>query len=161
MHIIVAPYPALDSHSDHKFSSIALFEAIKKSGLINGELYLYTNHYVLNEFYPYGKIGGIVSLPPNFEKAIYFNSIHSHSLSIDDQKNKIFGLEAHNDLRLDTEWLSSKGAIKHAYANIKRDINGKDNSYYKRAVRSNELFFVVKIANIYDQNNLDKIIGNF
>ncbi|CAN0356916.1 unnamed protein product [Scytosiphon promiscuus] len=159
--IIVAPYPALDSHSDHKLSSIALFEALKKSGIKNGELYLYTNHYVLNEFYPYGKIGGIVSLPPNFEKAIYFNNIYSHPLSLDDQKNKIFGLEAHNDLRLDTEWLSSKGAIKHAYANIKRDINGKDNSYYKRAVRSNELFYVVKIANIYNQNNLDKIIGDF
>ena len=43
--IIVAPYPALDSHPDHKFSSIALFEAIKISNKIDGHLYLYSNHF--------------------------------------------------------------------------------------------------------------------
>jgi len=37
--IIVAPYPELDGHPDHKFSSIALFEAIKKAGIKKGDLY--------------------------------------------------------------------------------------------------------------------------
>ena len=157
--IIVAPYPALDSHSDHKLSSVALFEAIKKAGIKKGKFYLYTNHYVLNEFYPYGKTGGIVSLPPNFEKDIYFDGIYSHNLSESDQIDKIFALEAHNDLRLDTEWRSTKGAIKNAYANFKRDIKGQNNSYFKRAVRSNELFFVLNVASIYNQNNLDRVVG--
>ena len=157
--IIIAPYPALDRHYDHKLSSVALFEAIKKLGIKNGYLYLYTNHFVLNEYYPYGKIGGVISLPPNFGKEVYFNGIYSHSLSINKQKDKIFALEAMNDLRLDTEWRSSKGAIKKVLYNIKRDIMGKDNSYYKRAVRSNELFFVIKIGNIYDQNILNRIVG--
>lgn len=159
--IIVAPYPALDNHPDHKLSSIALFEAIKKSGIRKGDLYLYTNHFLLNERYPYGKVGGIVSLPPNFGKSIYFDNIKSHTLSIDHQKDKIFALEAMNDLRLDTEWRSSIGAIKHALSNIKRDITGSENSYYKKAVRSNELFFVIKIADIYNQKKLNRIINKF
>ncbi|PHS71590.1 MAG: N-acetylglucosaminylphosphatidylinositol deacetylase [Methylophaga sp.] len=157
--VIVTPYPALDDHHDHKMTSIALFEAIKKLGIKSGDLYLYTNHLTLNEYYPYGKIGGIVSLPPNFEKTIYFDSIKSHTLSITNQQDKIFALEAMHDLRPDTEWRSSKGAIKNVFANIKRDIRGNGNSYYKRAIRSNELFFTVNIANIYDQEKLNRIIG--
>jgi hypothetical protein len=76
-----------------------------------------------------------------------------------DQKDKIFALEAMNDLRLDTEWRSSAGAIALAYKNIKRDILGNGYSLYKKAVRRNELFFVVAIKNIYNEKNLDRIIG--
>ena len=111
--IIVTPYPALDRHSDHKLSSVALFEAIKKSGIKDGYLYLYTNHFILNKYYPYGKIFGAVSIPPSFGKEKYFDGIYSYNLTIDKQKDKVFALEAMNDLRLDTEWRSSKGAIKH------------------------------------------------
>jgi len=158
--IIVTPYPALDRHSDHKLSTIALFDAIKKSGIKSGYLYLYTNHFVLNSFYPYGEMGGVVSLPPNFGSTIYFDSVYSHALTIDKQKDKIFALEAMNDLRLDMEWRTIRGAIKLLVYNIKRDVFGLDYSYYRRAVRSNELFFVVNIADIYNEGDLKKIIGN-
>ncbi len=159
--IIVTPYPALDWHKDHKLSSIALFEAIKKSGIKKGKLYLYTNHFVLNEYYPYGNMGEMVSLPPDFKKAIYFDGIYSHPLSIDHQKDKIFALEAMNDLRPDTEWRFPAGAIKMAAFNIKRDIMGEEESYYRRAIRSNELFFVIEIGNIYNKEKLNRIIGIF
>jgi len=157
--IIITPYPALDRHSDHKMSSVALFEAIKKSGIKNGYLYLYTNHFVLNEYYPYGKIFGAVSIPPNFGEEKYFDGVYSYNLTIDKQKDKIFALEAMNDLRLDTEWRTSRGAIKEARRNIRRDILGRSNSYYRRAVRSNELFFVINIDNIYNQKILNRIVG--
>lgn len=74
---------------------------------------------------------------------------------------KIFALEANNDLRLDTEWRSAEGAINWAYSTIKRDLKNSNNSYFKRAVRSNELFFVIKISELYHQDNFDKIIGEF
>jgi LmbE family N-acetylglucosaminyl deacetylase len=162
--IIVTPYPALDNHKEHKLSSIALFEAIKKSGIRKGDLYLYTNHFVLSEHYPYGKMGGIVDLPPNFGKSIYFNSIYSHTLSIEKQKDKIFALEAMNVLRHDTGLIFSKGAVKLAklvISKIKRDILGQDNSYFRRAIRSNELFFVVEINNIYNEEKLKRILGEW
>ena len=158
--IIIAPYPALDNHYDHKLSSVALFEAIKKIGIKEGSLYLYTNQLEFNAYYPYGKMGGVLSLPPNFTKNnVYFDGIYSHALSINKQKDKILALEAMNDLRPDTEWRFSEGAIKQVYLNIKRDITGKDNSYFRRAVRSNELFFIIKISNLYDQKILNRITG--
>jgi len=157
--IIVTPYPVLDRHDDHKLSSIAVFDAIKKVGMHKGLLFLYTNHLVLNEYYPYGNIGGVVSLPPYLGKAIYFDSIYSHGLSMDTQKDKIFALEAMNDLRLDTEWRFSQGAVRLAFSNLERDIKGKNKSYYRRFVRSNELFFVVNISDIYDGKKLNRIIG--
>ncbi|MBF0467940.1 MAG: PIG-L family deacetylase [Desulfamplus sp.] len=158
--IIVAPYPALDKHPDHKFSSIALFEAIKKTGTRSGSLYLYTNHFVLNEYYPYGKAGGVISPPPFFSRdIIYFNSLYSHHLSADRQKDKILSLEAMNDLRPDTTWRFSEDSIKMAVASIRRDIMGQNVSYYRRAVRDNELFFVVDINDIYDRYILNQITG--
>ncbi|MBF0209904.1 MAG: PIG-L family deacetylase [Desulfamplus sp.] len=163
--IIVAPYPAIDKHPDHKFSSIALFDSIKMAAtrqssshdIRRGYLYLYTNHLVLNEYYPYGKMGSVISLPPAFDSAIYFKTIYSHYLSNDRQSEKILSLEAMNDLRLDTSWRFSIGAIKMAIASVKRDIMGKNVSYYRRAVRSNELFFVIPISDIYNQAVVDKI----
>ncbi|MBF0257316.1 MAG: PIG-L family deacetylase [Desulfamplus sp.] len=175
--IIVAPYPALDKHPDHKFSSIALFEAIKKAGIRSGSLYLYTNHFVLNEYYPYGNAGGVISPPPFFSQdtisppsfffqdnffpqdKIYFKSLYSHHLSDDRQKDKILSLEAMNDLRPDTTWRFSEDAIKMAVASIRRDIMGQNISYYRRAVRNNELFFVVDINDVYDRYILKCITG--
>ncbi|MBF0228400.1 MAG: PIG-L family deacetylase [Desulfamplus sp.] len=191
--IIVAPYPAIDKHPDHKFSSIALFEAIKRAAISNkqkkiedseeeqneiysihsnsdnknhssydirrGYLYLYTNHLVLNEYYPYGKIGGVISPPPAFKETIYFKGIYSHLLSPDRQREKILSLEAMNDLRPDTSWRFSEDALKMAIMSIKRNILGKDVSYYRRAVRNNELFFVIPISDIYNQLILNRIIG--
>lgn len=157
--IIVTPYPALDTHPDHKLTTVALIEAIKTLGIKEGYLYLYSNHYIFNEYFPYGKEGGTISLPPNFESNIYFDSIYSHSLTLDKQKDKVFALEAMHDLRLDTEWRFTKPVIKLAWEQIKRDVRGDDNSYYKRSVRSNELFFVVKIKNVYDKNILEHLNG--
>ncbi|MBF0205159.1 MAG: PIG-L family deacetylase, partial [Desulfamplus sp.] len=158
--IIVAPYPAIDKHPDHKFSTIALFEAIKKAGIRSGYLYLYTNHFVLNEYYPYGKMGGVISLPPAFDHSLYFRSIYSHTLSPDRQKDKIMSLEAMNDLRPDTTWRFSQDAVKMAIASIRRDIFGQNISYYRRAVRNNELFFVIDINDIYNPTLLSCITGD-
>ncbi|WP_299589298.1 PIG-L family deacetylase [uncultured Microbulbifer sp.] len=157
--LIVTPYPLLDSHDDHKFSSVALFEAIKKADIRAGHLYLYSNHFSLNDYFPYGKEGGAISLPPNFGSEIYFDSVYSHPLSLYKQKEKVFALEAMNDLRLDTEWRFFKGSVKNLLRNSKNIILGEENSYYKRSIRSNELFFVVDIINIYDEDVLSSLIG--
>jgi hypothetical protein len=158
--IIVTPYPAIDAHPDHKFSSIALFEAIKRSDLHSGELYLYSNHFELNEFYPYGKPGGIVSLPPNFSKPLFFNSVYSHTLPIKIQRDKVIVLDSMSDLRPGLEWRTTEGAFNLAFFNLNRDIYGRENSYYKKAIRSNELFFIVKTSDLYDEKKLNMLKGS-
>lgn len=156
---VVAPYPALDKHPDHKFSSVALFEAIRRAGITRGRLYLYTNHFILNAYYPYGEAGSAVTLPPGFGRPLPVDALYSHPLSPGKQVDKLFALEAMNDLRLDTEWRSPAGAVDLAVASLKREIQGREKSYFRRAVRSNELFFVVEIARLYNEKTLREIQG--
>jgi LmbE family N-acetylglucosaminyl deacetylase len=157
--IIVTPYPALDTHPDHKFTTIALVEALKKANIRKGELFLYSNHFLYNEYYPYGKAGGTISLPPHFKNDIYFDSIYSYPLSMIKQKDKLFALEAMHDLRLDTEWRFPRYPIKLFKKQIEKRIEGKNKSYFKRSVRSDELFFIIDIDNIYDENILGHLKG--
>ncbi|MGB5445822.1 MAG: PIG-L family deacetylase [Psychromonas sp.] len=147
--IIITPHPEIDSHNDHKFTSIALFEALKNSKHQSGELFLYTNHHPLSKYYPYGQATHVMTLPPNIEptKGFYFNSIYSQDTPIDAQKDKFIALEAMYDLRIETEWLSIIGSIKILSRAIKRKLIG-DKTYFRRSIRSNELFFVVKIKNL-------------
>ena len=154
--IILSPYPGVSNHPDHKLTTVALFEAIQKIGLKTGSVYMYANDNVLGgNFYPYGEIYSLISLPPSFEKEYYFNSIYYHPLSFSEQNDKLLALEAMNDLRPDTEWRSSKGSIRKAFRTTFKNTFGLDRSYYRRAIRQNELFFIVDIANLYN----DKILG--
>jgi len=151
--IIVTPYPAMDTHTDHKYATIALLEALKKAKIMKGKLYLYTNHYLTGETYPYGEVGEAISLPPDYKKAFYFNSIYSHPLSQNRQNNKVFALEAMSDLRFNKQKLFFDDKCKN-----KIHFLCEETSYLRRAVRSNELFFVVEIKNIYDEKVYQKLI---
>lgn len=152
--IIVLPHPQMDRHSDHQFSTLAILQALKNLDIRNGELFLYSNHHVKTEFFPFGKTGGTISLPPNFDEDYYFHSVYSHHLTEEDQKEKVLALDAMNDLRLNTEWRFWDKLLELSYQNFKVSLKGQENSYFKRAIRSNEFFFVVPINDLYDGNKL-------
>jgi len=141
--IIVTPHHALDKHSDHQYTSKAVYEALKKANIKKGLLFLYTNHANRSEYYPYGQVGDAITLPPEMDSAIYFNSIYSHPLSKATQKNKILVLEQMSDLRFTPE-----GSLFQSPCKDKLDLLCKDYSYLRRSVRSNELFFIIDIKNI-------------
>lgn len=153
--IIVTPYPALDWHADHKFSTLAVIIAIKGLNLQQGQLFLYTNHLTANNYFPYGQQGELVPIPPDFSQSLYFDSIYSYSLP--DPKEKIFALEAMHDLRLDTSWLDISGAFKILGKTLGNKLLFKDQTYFRRAVRANELFFVVNFASLYDKKIMQKL----
>ena len=152
--IIIAPYPQIDRHPDHKFTTIALIEALKKLHINKGKLLLYTNHYVASEYYPFGKRGDPVTLPPNYSNLIYFDSIYSSTLTKDDQAQKYIALTRMSDL-----WFYSKDSKWLDYCRNKPQIICKDASYFRRSVRANELFFVIDIKNIYNDKILHTIEG--
>lgn len=159
--IIVLPHPQMDSHSDHQFSTIATLQALKKANIRKGDLFLYSNHNVSTEFFPFGKTGGTISLPPNFDDDYYFHSVYSHHLTEEDQIEKVLALDAMNDLRPDTEWRFWYKLLKLSYENFKTTLKGQENSYFKRAIRSNELFFVVPIQDLYNESKPDELqFGN-
>lgn len=155
--VIVSPYPLIDYHPDHKYTTIALIEALKALNIRKGNLLLYTNHHTVCEYYPFGETGNAVTLPPYFKDGFYFSSLYSNSLSNSLQQDKLFALEAQNDLRLDTEWRFSTKLIKTTTVDIVKNILGRKKDYFKRAVRSNELFFVVPIDKLYSEDVYKKI----
>jgi LmbE family N-acetylglucosaminyl deacetylase len=143
--LIVTAHPIIDSHPDHKYTTIAAMQAVKELNY-KCKFLLYTNHLELSETYPIGKIHSSITLPPNKDD-VYFDSIYSFNLNQDLQIDKFFALEAMHDLRNSLVFLSAKYAWKHFNKMLKREITGKDKSYFKRAMRANELFFVVESEN--------------
>ena len=150
--IIVTPYPALDWHLDHKLASVALINAIKQLNLQQGQLFLYTNHLTANNYFPYGQQGELVPIPPDFNQSLYFDSIYSFKLP--QPKEKIFALEAMHDLRLDTSWLNISGALKIFWKTLGNKLLLRDQTYFRRAVRENELFLVVNFSSLYNAETL-------
>ncbi len=148
--IIVLPSPKLDQHSDHQYATHATIEAIKMTGKRDGYLFLYTNHFILNELYPYGEMGAVISLPASPVKSNYFAKIYSHSLTPQQQQGKILTLDAMNDLRLGTDYRFYDLAFGQALKLFFLEILGKNESYFRRSVRSNELFFVIETDEVYD-----------
>ncbi len=145
--IIVAPHPMLDAAPDHQFTTIALLEALADVNDRQSVLFLYTNHHVLSEYYPFGPSDAAVTLPPWFEPAVPFPSIYSHPLSNGDQVQKLFALEAMHDLRYAPQQFYGGpmnrffSRMRWAIGQVVADPLGTY-SYFRRAVRPNELFFV-------------------
>ena len=138
--IIVTPHPTIDSHPDHKYTTIGLLESLSQLDY-DCKLLMYTNHLNISETYPIGKRSSSVSLPPN-QEAFYFNSIYSFHLTAELQVDKFFALESIHDLRDSLVSLSPYKAYSYTLKKVKRILFGKDKSYYQRAIRSQELFFV-------------------
>lgn len=148
--VIVTPYPAIDTNADHKLTSLALFEAIKTLDIRTGRLFLYSNHHPASKLVPYGPAGSLIALPPSYDDDLFVRAMYSHALDGHRQQDKLMALEAMNDLRLDTEWLQPLGVTRIAIDRYKDVLIGSDD-YFRRAVRPNELFFVIDIEDLYDE----------
>lgn len=140
--IIVTPHPEIDSHSDHVYTTYALIEALERSASVSVTLLCYTNHHIYNEAYPYGPMFSTSAIAPKFKAPFVYRSIYSHRLEKRTQNEKFYALEAMHDLRDATLVIGVKKALKHFIKQFKRAIQQRDKSYYRRAVRPNELFYV-------------------
>lgn len=159
--IIVTPYPAIDFHLDHKFTTVALLQAIKELNYTNAQLWMYTNHYSQPDVYPIGEMGSATSLPPSFKApGIYFNSIYSHPLSKKNQVDKLFALDAMNDLRHNVDWSTIGNVFHLLFEKITNKIYQHETDYYRRSVRDNELFFVVRVSMLYNEEVYRLIVGD-
>ena len=154
--IIITPHPQLDFHSDHQFATVAIIQALLSLQINKGHLFLYTNHLSNSEFYPFGKEGDPITLPPYFKNKLYFKSLYSNPLTISQQKDKIFALESMNDLRLNSNWRNTYGLTKIYTKTLIKDVLGIQDSYYRKSVRANELFFTLPINKTTLNNLLNK-----
>lgn len=139
---IVTPHPQIDSHSDHQYTTYALLEAMEKGNSQNIPLLTYTNHHIYNDAYPYGPMFSTSALAPKFKKSFECSGVYSHRLSTAQQYDKFYALEAMHDLRNSLLVVGVKRAFKHFIKKLRREIQQRDKSYYRRSVRPNELFYV-------------------
>jgi LmbE family N-acetylglucosaminyl deacetylase len=143
--IVAAPHPALDANRDHVATSAALFQALEAVGDPPLDLLLYTNHDVHSEYFPFGPAGSWVTLPPWFDAETPFRGVFSLPLSEREQLDKLFALEMHHDLRAPPERVL-EGPVRTLLHRLTRRVDevvtdpAQELSYYRRAVRPNELF---------------------
>lgn len=156
--ILVAPYPRLDAHPDHKMSTVALVEALKNLNWRHGSLLLYTNHLCSSDRYPFGGAGDLVSLPPGVDD-IFFDGIVSSPLDGEKQARKHMALDAMIDLRPDIQ-VDSLRSVANTFKNVlKSTITDGHTSYFRQAVRANELFFEVRVSSLYEPGVTERILG--
>lgn len=147
---IVTPNPVMDSHEDHQFITIALLEALRNADFDEIPLLTYTNHYRTKrfkfEYYPDGDSNSIIGLPPHPDRELFFDTIYSHPLSQDLQNEKYIALDAMNVLRVLTKELRIRYLFRKILCVIRHRIfSNLDESYFRRSVRANELFFVIHL----------------
>ena len=150
--IIVAPHPVLDSHLDHVFTTIALGEAMQFMRRKPGRIFFYCGHNRRTELWPFGPAGTGVALLPIFaEDGICGAGLYSHPLSADRQQEKFLALEAMHDMR-DLESLTGSAmriVRKRLFGELRGLAHGMGRaptSYFRRAVRPDEIFFVTSFA---------------
>jgi LmbE family N-acetylglucosaminyl deacetylase len=156
--ILVAPYPRLDAHPDHKMSTVALIEALKNLNWRHGSLLLYTNHLCCSDHYPFGDAGDLVALPHGIDN-VFFDGIVSNPLNGDKQAKKHMALDAMIDLRPDIRIESPRSLALAFWQAFKAYITDGHTSYFRKAVRANEIFFEVRVSSLYDPGVTDKLIG--
>jgi len=158
--IVVSPHPALDASADHVFVTAALLEALRRRDDPEIFLFLYTNHHPLTAYFPPGPAGAAVSLPPWFDSATPFRSVYSHPLDPQLQVRKLFALDRMSDLRTAPEpvYGGPAGRVSRRLISALREIwrdPARELSYFRRGIRSNELFFVYSQA---DRQALEELI---
>ncbi len=149
--VIVAPHPWLDPHEDHRFSTVAVCEAVRDSRLSEGRFLFYVNHNRYSELWPFGPSGsGVSRLPVLPSDIVDCDDFYSHPLSEKRQGEKYLALEAMHDLG------ELRGQQPHSAATYSRRIRSDigalltslgtaPTSYFRRAVRPDELFYVASL----------------
>lgn len=154
--IIVTPYPLIDRHPDHQFSTVALIQALRHIHWKKGKFFFYTNHFINSDYYPFGKRGEAMTLPPMFAGKFYFDALFSYPLSSEKQADKLLALDMMSDIRYSAqESVKSDVNLKYTEMDITDPCKGnnalicRDYSYFRRGIRENELFYVVDVNKIY------------
>lgn len=147
--VIVLPNPLLDKHLDHKFSFVAVSEALEQTEIDAGNFLFYLIHPEQLHKYPYGPQSSIVTIPPNFKDCDIAWSVYSHALTEQQQLDKNFALDAMHDLRYEPDHICTIGdAIRQQLDRLlrrQRHINPW-HDFFRKAVRPNELFLALPFS---------------
>lgn len=148
--VIVTAHPQMDSHKDHRLTTKAVMEALTKTAHQPTRFFFYVNHLGKTDAFPTGEAHSTLSIAP-YEKTdgTLLGSLYSHPLTNQRQLEKAMAMFLMHDLK-DGPWnrISCYEKVKEQFTNwvtAKQPSPYGNNQYFKQAVRSNELFYVVEI----------------
>jgi hypothetical protein len=106
---------------------------------------------VHSKYYPFCGPSSRITLPPWLDGCVYFGGVLSHRLTPSTRLAKLFALEAMHDLRRPPQLLAEgniERAADHLTDSVLRLIRDpvQELSYFRRAVRHNELFLTYSSA---------------
>jgi LmbE family N-acetylglucosaminyl deacetylase len=147
--LIVAPHPVLDTHPDHVSTSVALEEALRARS-VRPILLLYSVHRPEARIHPFGPASAVVAPPPWNDDLPIANTLYSHGLSPELQQAKYFAVAASHDLRTysagEVPTIGSTAvAVKRLLSALVSGTGIDPVSYYRRAPRPNELYYVASV----------------
>ena len=139
--VIVTPHMALDPHSDHYYSTLALKQALQQSANKPSDIYFYANHLETSDMFPFGPVHTLVSLPPNTSRLVELGGVVSITLTMEQQENKAASLAMMHDLQTPLRW-KKKLRFKLQSWFIGRALSPYgDDEFFRKAIRSNEVFY--------------------
>ncbi len=148
---IVCPHPQIDWHRDHIYSTLAALEAMHGCDDAPTKLAMYVNHHPSTEAYPFGPSGQPVDMPPLFGEELVSSRPMWVPMSKHAQLRKAYAMNMMHDLRPGPEHLLNARPLHAVLGALKNWLLGSaeyDISYFRRAVRSGELFFIVDAEGI-------------
>lgn len=138
---VITPHPRIDPHPDHVATTQALKEAAKRSQWKFEAVLFYANHLHDNDRWPMGPAGEGITLPPVFN-ADEREAFWSLRLPPEMQIDKAMALAMHHDL------MPRIPLKKRIRRHIQALLAGRqwpptgENEFFRKAVRSSELFHV-------------------
>jgi LmbE family N-acetylglucosaminyl deacetylase len=147
--LIVCPHPLLDTHSDHRYTTLALWLASRALAQAPRWL-LYANHLDASQDFPFGPADSERSLPPAVQREVSedglyevpVDGLYSIALDADARRRKALALDLMHDLKRPQKW--KKWWRKRLQRLLlRRPLNpyGEDD-FFRKAVRQSELFIV-------------------
>ena len=151
--VVACPHPVIDVHPDHTFTTVALAEALQRCPGLAPAVLLYVVHAPGAPVHPCGPREGRVSLPPWTGEQWIADAIHSQSLPLELQHAKYFAVEAAHDLR--AFGLAAPKTPGELLRLARRELSAflggvatAPTSFLRRAVRPNELYYVVSVDSL-------------
>jgi LmbE family N-acetylglucosaminyl deacetylase len=155
--LLVCPHPLLDTHSDHRYTTLALWQASRVLERAPQWL-LYANHLDASQDFPFGPADSERGLPPAVRREVQeggldevpeggldevpVDGLYSIALDADTRRRKALALDLMHDLKRPRRWKRWwRQRLQRLL--LRRPLNpyGEDD-FFRKAVRQSELFLV-------------------
>jgi LmbE family N-acetylglucosaminyl deacetylase len=140
--VLVCPHPQLDTHSDHRYATLALWQACQATAIPPPVWLLYANHLDASQDFPFGPAHSAIGLPPAVLEEVAIQGLYNVELDADSRRRKALALDLMHDLKRPLRWKKWwRKRLQRVFLGRPLSPYGEDD-FFRKAVRRSELFIV-------------------